>query len=188
MSINYNIVQLSLDNGLTNKAISSGRDYLILLESPANANVKIKLGESTADAIPLKENYSLNTSNVKDIFVSCDSIAGGRILIGQANTKEDLQIFPVPSLEFSNEVLNNLRFAPNGTAVQIPISAGTSYDFTKAGQTAIRFVSAEELGVELNSNSIKYPMYEEEIYLQSIENITFHNDTTKDTILTIWNM
>lgn len=185
----YNIVNLPIDNGLKNEEISSGRNYLILLESPSNANVKVRFNGTTTDQIPLKENFAINCANAKTVHISCDAVAGGKIVLGQSNTKDALQIFPVPSLEFSDEILDNLRFSPNGSAQQELITAGSFYEFAKAGQTAIRFVADnEEMGVEFNNNGIKYPMYEDIIYLNSINTIKFHNDNAFDINLKILDM
>lgn len=187
MSSNYNIVRLPLDDGLKNHAIG-GRDYLIVLESPSKCNLTVKINDNTADEIPLKENYSLTSKDVRDIIINADAVAGGVLMLGQAKTETDFNIKTSPSLEFSDDILNSLRFAPRASET-ITIPANSTYDFSKGAYTAIRFICEDEFLISLDDNIEKYPTIEDILYLDNLSNkAVFHNDNAFEISIIIWLM
>ncbi len=99
MAVNYNIVDLSIDGGLDRKPIASGKNYLILLEAPANANVRIRFDDNTADEIPLDTNYAIETKEVTRVYVSADDVTGGSIKIGQSASADDFKILTAPVID-----------------------------------------------------------------------------------------
>ncbi len=96
--VNYNIVDLSIENGLNNHLISSGQNYLILLEAPATAKVRVRLNDNTADEIPFKLNYAIKTADVSRIYVSADSVPYGKLKFGQSSTAKDFEVMTAPIL------------------------------------------------------------------------------------------
>ncbi|PLY11385.1 MAG: hypothetical protein C0626_02105 [Arcobacter sp.] len=92
----YNMVPLSINNGLDNKKIAGSFDYIILMKAPANANVRIRLNDNTASEIPLNVNFAISAKDVTEIFVSADVVEDGAILIGQSDTIENFQILTSP--------------------------------------------------------------------------------------------
>ena len=103
-SIDYNVFNLSLNNGLENHAISSGKDYIILLKAPVNANVKVRLNSNQGDLIPLKENYAIKASNVKEIFITADIVENEVITIGQSNSVDGFEIITAPTINSIEEI------------------------------------------------------------------------------------
>lgn len=103
-SIDYNVFNLSLENGLNNHAISSGKDYIILLKSPVGANVQVRLNSNQGDLIPLKENYAIKAKDIKEIFISADIVPGGTITIGQSNSVEGFEIITAPTVNEIEEI------------------------------------------------------------------------------------
>lgn len=187
--IPYNIADISITNGLKNHPLVSGMDYLILLEAPAGADIRVKLNDNTAKEIPLKENYAIKSKNVNNIYIMANEIDGGMIKIGQSNTVEDFEILTSPSLEFTKEVLNELNFAPNGNTTEVNINSNQSYTHQTINLQGIRFVSTHDVGVELKNSGIKYPMLEDEIWTRNLDNnIIFHNDNANAINLIIWDM
>lgn len=102
----YNIVNEDLSNGLNNVKISAGRDYLILLAAPANANVRVRLNNMMADEIPLAVNYAVKSKDVTDIFVSADVVQDGKIKIGQSDSVDNFEIITAPQVSAINSVGN----------------------------------------------------------------------------------
>lgn len=103
-SIDYNVFNLSLENALNNHAISSGKDYIILLKSPVGANVQVRLNSNQGDLIPLKENYAIKAKDIKEIFISADIVPGGTITIGQSNSVEGFEIITAPTVNEIEEI------------------------------------------------------------------------------------
>ena len=187
MSSNYNIVRLPLDDGIKNQAIG-GRDYLIVLEAPSRCNLTIKINDNTADEIPLKENYSLSGKNVRDIIINADAVAGGVLMLGQAKTEADFSIKTSPSLEFSDDVLNSLRFAPRSSAT-LTIPANSTIDFNKGAYMAIRFICEDEFLLSLDDETEKYPTIEDILYLDNLsDKVVFHNENAFEINIILWTM
>jgi hypothetical protein len=108
--VNYNIPKLDISNGLNNVQISSGMNYLILIDAPANANVRIRLNDSTADEIPIEEKYAIKTKDVKNIYVSADAIEGRFITFAQGNTADDFEIVTNPYISSIDDIGNVQMF------------------------------------------------------------------------------
>ena len=70
------------------------------------------------------------------------------------------------------------------------ITPSNSYTLEKGTKKVIQFHSTHAVGVEIDSNGIKYPMYEQRIPLDNIvTDIKFHNDSVVNTVaLIIWSM
>ncbi len=133
MSVNYNIVTLDISDGLDNVAISSGRNYLILLEASNSANVRIKLNDNMSDDIPLQENFAIAMSGNTEIYVSADAVPGEFIKIGQSATADDFHIITSPSLDtvikdFSPELLKKLDKIANPYSLSGTIQGDTSLE------------------------------------------------------------
>ena len=97
--MNYNIVPLSISNGLDNKKIAGSFDYIILLKAPTNANVRVRLNENTASEIPLNNNFAISAKDVTEILISADAVENEAILIGQSDRIENFQILTAPVVE-----------------------------------------------------------------------------------------
>lgn len=183
--INYNVVPLDITNGLNNREIASSFNYLMLLEAPSNANVRIRLNDNTADEIPLKANSSIQVSEVTKIFISADSVIDGRILIGQANTNQ-LKINPTPNIarieeiaEFGIEAKTVLQFLPTDSFFA-SIDNATVYDLDIKNIKGIKFIADGALDFEIQNNGVKYPIVaneEKEIYTHFLQSLKFHNNS-----------
>lgn len=104
MRYDYQVVPLSLDNGLYNHAVSSGKNYIMLLSAPPTANVRIRLGSKEADEIPLKENFAVRCSQVNEIFVSADELPGEKIHLVISSEKSGVMIDPSPQINSIEEI------------------------------------------------------------------------------------
>ena len=107
--INYNILNLSIDQGLKNLPIASGKNYLILLSAPPGANVRVKLNNNSGDDIPLKENYAIKSTDIQNIYISADSVANGVLVFGQASNADNFEIITAPiinSIESIGEIVD----------------------------------------------------------------------------------
>lgn len=78
--ISYNRVPLDTTNGL-NKVVISHGDYILMEQAPASANVKIRLGSTQADPIEMKANFSIECRHVDKVYLSCDAVVGGEIVL-----------------------------------------------------------------------------------------------------------
>lgn len=186
---NYNVINLSIENGLNAVPIGTAGGYISVLEAPTNANVRIHLNDQQAAGIPLKAYHSIEAENINMIFVSADAVAGATIKILQASQSKDFKLI----MQASDVNVDNItkildRFRPDGTAIQKTILAGASYTFTKENEIAIRFHATDEVGVELDANGIKFPLFEEELHIDNISTLKFYNDTASSVVLTIWSM
>lgn len=190
--IDYNIVNLSIENGLKNYEIASNKNYIHLLEVPPLANVRVKLNNNMGDDIPLKENYAIKSGLIEKIYISADSVPGGTIKIGQSNSADGFEIITAPTIN-SIESLGSIdylkdNFAPK-TATQVSINSGTYYEFDTNTINQIRFNADDFVGVDINLNGVKYEMLEDLINLRNISNnIRFYNDTASTVNLIIWSM
>lgn len=183
----YNICTLDISNGLDNEALASSNNFIQLIEAPPNAKVTLRLNDNTADEILLREGFSIEAQDINRIYCSCNAVNGGKIKIALSKSSDSFKINPIPSLEFSDEVLNALRFAPSNI-FQTTIAANSNYEFTD-NVNSIRFHATDEIGVELENSSIKYPMFEDIINTSNLtSSIKFHNDNTENVVLTIWSM
>lgn len=89
----------------------------------------------------------------------------------------------------TKKAIEDSIFAPSANAEQVDILAGGNHVMAKGVLKAIRYHSTDEVGVELDSNGIKYPMFEDIMYLNNIDtDVTFYNDTAATITLTIWKM
>lgn len=185
----YNVFELSIDTGLDAVACGTAGGYISLLEAPTNANVQIHLNDRAADPIPLKAYHAVEATEIERIFVSADAVANAKIKLVQAKRSQDFKMI-TPASDVNVDSINKIldRFRPDGTAIQQTIIAGSSYTFTKSNETMIRFHASDELGVELDNTAIKYPMFEEELYIDNINTLKFHNDTASSVVLTVWSM
>lgn len=110
MSLFYNVGTQTLDNGLNDIEIASGLDYLIILDAPANANIKIRLNENTAPQIPMKDGWQIETLEVDKIYLSCDAVVGGVITYGQADG--NIKIQPNPTINAIEKIAEIESFSP----------------------------------------------------------------------------
>ena len=100
---NYNLIPLSIDQGLNRVPIGTAGGYIRLLEAPADANVQIHLNEQNADGIPLKTYHAIEATNIEKVFVSCNAIAGESITVVQANTAKDFKmVTPASDVKLSS--------------------------------------------------------------------------------------
>lgn len=100
MAVNYNIIDKSINTALDNFEISGGKTYIILLEAPTGANVRIRLDDNTADEIPLDTNYGLKFSKATRIYVSADAVSGQAIKIGVSDTTTgEFEVLPSPTVD-----------------------------------------------------------------------------------------
>ena len=102
-SKNYNLIPLSIDQGLNRVPIGTAGGYIRLLEAPAAANVQIHLNEQNADGIPLKTYHAIEATNIEKIFVSCNAVTGEKITVVQANTAKDFKmVTPASDVKLSS--------------------------------------------------------------------------------------
>jgi len=102
-SKNYNLIPLSIDQGLNRVPIGTAGGYIRLLEAPAAANVQIHLNEQNADGIPLKTYHAIEATNIEKIFVSCNAVPGEKITVVQANTAKDFKmVTPASDVKLSS--------------------------------------------------------------------------------------
>lgn len=184
-----NIITLDISNGILNHEIGAG-EYVKLISAPTAANVTIKSNEPFKKGIPLQVGHSLRArKEVRNIYVSADAVAGATITIMQADNNDDFELdTPPTSIDVDTISTIGDRFRPDGSAIQQSIVAGGSYIFTKTNETMIRFHSTDETGVELNANGIKYPMFEDELRINNITTVKFHNNTAATIVVTLWKM
>lgn len=184
-----NKIPLDISNGLTDHEIGAG-EYIILTKGPTGANVTVKANDSFKAGWPLKVGHSLRgKKEIRKIFVSCDAVAGESITLHQADSNDDFELTTPPSTVDVDTITKiDDRFRPNGTAWQETIAAAGSFLFTKTTQTILRFHSSNEVGVELDGNTIKYPMFEEELRIDNITTVRFYNDTAAAIVVTALEM
>lgn len=89
---NYNLIPLSIENGLNAVQIGTAGGYIRLLDAPSAANVEVHLNEKNADPIPLKVYHAIEATDIERIYVTCNAVAGGVIKIVQANTAADFKM------------------------------------------------------------------------------------------------
>ena len=94
----YNIFKLNITEGLQDKEIANGMDYLVLLSVPTSANVTVKIDDINASEIPLKENFALVSRDVEKLYLNCNPIDGETITIGQSDTVNDFQLITSPTI------------------------------------------------------------------------------------------
>jgi hypothetical protein len=188
--MNYNIVTLNLDDGQNNTPISSGMNYLLLLDAPAGANVRVRLNDNTADEIPLRENYAIKTSNINQIYISADIIPGGVIKIAQSNNSKDFEIITAPAIididsinkliDFDTYASSKLQLIPNDSASTI-LSSDSSYRLDTRHIFSIRYIASANILVEINNNGVLLPLTTDEIiFTHQINEITFYNKSVSD--------
>jgi hypothetical protein len=103
--MNYNITPINITNGLSDHEISGGKTYLILLDSPPLANVRVKLDSNTSDEIPLSNDYAIKFPEAKRIYISCDALEGEQIKIATSNNLNGaFEILPSPVVDSIEEV------------------------------------------------------------------------------------
>jgi len=91
MSVNYNIINKSINLGLHQEPIGNG-GYIKLLEAPTSADVLIHLNDKNADGIPLKAYHSIEADNIERVYISCNAVNGETIRIAQAKTSKEFKI------------------------------------------------------------------------------------------------
>lgn len=193
MRKNYNTIRLSIDKGLSDVKCGTAGDYVMLLDAPAIANVRVKLNDQSSDEIPLKTYHSIEAKGIDVIYVSADAIENETITIVQAKSSNEFKMITPASdvnlkevSSFSDFAVSQLKFVPDGKATVNAIDSGASTTIECAGIMAIKFNSDAVLGVELNDNGVKFPMNgTNEMILTSINSVTFHNDNTDTTNLKI---
>ena len=93
----YNISHVPIKEGARDYELAASKDYLILLSSPAGANVTVKLNDNTAAEIPLLENFALECKDVSRIYINCNAVDTDEMLLfGQSATSDDFKIFTAP--------------------------------------------------------------------------------------------
>ncbi len=133
MSISYNVFDLDISNGLHNFPISAGRNYLILLDAPFDANVRVKLNDNNADDIPIKKDFAIEMSGNTEIYISADPIPGAKIKIGQSSSAKDFHIITSASLHsiisnFGNDALAQLDKIINPYQLTGTIQGSSTYN------------------------------------------------------------
>ncbi len=131
MPISYNVFDLDISNGLHNFPISAGRNYLILLDAPFDANVRVKLNDNNADDIPIKKDFAIEMSGNTEIYISADPIPGAKIKIGQSSSAKDFHIITSASLHsiisnFGTDALTQLDRIINPYRLSGTIQGDTS--------------------------------------------------------------
>lgn len=191
--INYNIVKLNIGNGLKNHAIAGGFNYLILLDAPLNANVLVKFDNNEADGIPLKENGAIEiSSEIRNIYISCDFVTNETITIGQSNTN-DLKIIPSTNIQKIEEVSSFgadaqaiLQFLPNDS-ITYTILDGESKELDISKVKAFKFFNDGVLDLEIENNGVIFPIKANECYelfCQYLDNnIVLHNNSGAGVIM-----
>jgi hypothetical protein len=107
----YNVAQKDISNGLNDEEISNGHDYFILLSAPTNANVRVKLNNTSSSEIPLKEFWQINAKDISNIYISCDAVAGESIIFGQGNG--DFKITTNPTINAIDSITTVNNFGSN---------------------------------------------------------------------------
>ncbi len=131
MPISYNVFDLDISNGLHNFPISAGRNYLILLDAPFDANVRVKLNDNNADDIPIKKDFAIEMKGNTEIYISADAIPDAKIKIGQSSNAEDFHIVTSASLHsvianFGTDALTQLDKIINPYRLSGTIQGDTS--------------------------------------------------------------
>lgn len=196
----YNIAKLSISDGLRNHPIPNGMGYLILLSAPPLANVTVRINDNTGDEIPLSELSAISVKNVNRMFISCNSLAGETITLGQASTKSDLEIITSPQIKdieeigkvgtFKTSARNILQFVPGSNITQHEILSNEYIEIVTDDIDGIRFHSTNDVSVEFNNMGNKFPMSRAEtIFTQDInESVKFHNTSTETMTLSLMYM
>jgi len=95
-------------------------------------------------------------------------------------------------IKLSDEVAQSIvysNFISNGRASQDIIVSGNYYELNIENLKGLRFNTTDVLGMELNKNSIQFPINgSDEIFLKDITNIKFHNNTANDITLSLMYM
>ncbi len=133
MPISYNVFDLDISNGLHNFPISAGRNYLILLDAPFDANVRVKLNDNNADDIPIKKDFAIEMKGNTEIYISADAIPDAKIKIGQSSNAEDFHIVTSASLHsiisnFGTDALTQLDKIINPYRLSGTIQAAADYN------------------------------------------------------------
>lgn len=193
MAIPYKITPHPIDKGLDNKKLPSDMDYLIILSSPPDANIRVRVDETGADEIPLEEKEGIEVKKTSKVYLSCDPIVNGEIVVAQSDSMTGFKIITAPTIK-DIQMISKVdqigdTFTPSDTVTQETVITGGTYDLDITGLNAVRFHSSDEIGVELGASGLKYPMFEDIIHTRNLtQNIKFHNDNENDLILTIWRM
>lgn len=140
----YNTATFSINDGLKDLELSSGADWFVLLTTPTNANVRVKINSMTAHEIPVKEAWQIGSRDIHTIFISCDAVANEFITIGQHDG--NLQIITNPKIDkldsittiqkFSDDLLQNLDKIVN------PFEFVSMASYTTAGTSTATYYNA----------------------------------------------
>lgn len=177
-------------------------NHLKVLYIPVGVTIQVSFKDTPAD----EELYPLTdivadvdslgemVENARRCFLHIEGTSSENMIIIASNvTPTDgfimVEQAKVIALESSTKsAIESAIFRPNGTAVQKTIAPAGNYLFTKTNEAVLRFHSTDEVGIELNENEIKYPLYEEELHIEDINTIKFHNNNTSSIIITILSM
>lgn len=184
--MNYNIIRKDISNGLRGNQISSmgSGNYLILRYAPPGANVKVRLGSNTAQAIDLIQDDSIEGLEVTSVYVEADAVPGEHIIFAQAKTSKDFRINPAPAIK--NIDVDNFFMPKSDATYTIAPGATQSIDVTEI--KAIRFYASDEVQVSLNNSGVLYPMLEDEIFTRDLDSVEFKNTTASNITLVVWSM
>jgi len=182
----YNIIRKDISNGLKGRQISSmgAGNYLILRYAPNDANVKVQLGHQDAPYIDLIQDDSIEGTNVGNIYITADAVAGEHIVFAQAITSDEFKITPAPAVK--NIQVDNF-FMPKTDQLET-ILTGASYTLDTSLLSGVRFLATDNVDVYLNGGVIPYEMLEDEIMTRDITSLKFTNNTANTITLTMWKM
>lgn len=159
--VSYNIINIPIDQAINNKYIASGITYLILLDAPPNANVRIKIGAETRDEIPLPLLYTIefDKSINTNIYLSCDAVAGGSIKIGVCNDEHSkVKIIPNPLIQ-SIQTIGDIANVNNVALLD---------DISPALETKLARVSSPYDLVNINKSS-----FQQDVVIDSADTISY---------------
>lgn len=90
----FNVVPLSLENGLNNKPILRNMNYIMLYQASIGANVTVKYNSTEGDSLTMPIGQAIKSNGAEQVYVSADAVTDGKIVIIQAKNIEDFEIFP----------------------------------------------------------------------------------------------
>ena len=183
MSLNYNIVNLDITNGLDRKKLMTG-SYIYLEEAPDNANITIALG-ADADGLQLSQGKNIQLGEKPlEFYISCDAVAGASIRLVIADS-DSIKISDTPSFAFNESAKSALRFAAR-TCTNHTIVNGGTLEVLKGGNTAIKLHSTEEIYYKIDAETTTFPIFEDIITLDNITNkITLLNNSGVSSTISI---
>lgn len=179
-------------------------NHLKVVHLPQGVSVNVAFSNTPddEDMFPLTDIVKDVDSNenlvdfARECFLHITGTSTEDIKIIASNSKDDdgfVIVEPLASVSLettTKDAIETNTFKPSSTGIeQVTIIAGASHTVTKGTLKAIRFHASDEVGLSLDADLIKYPIFEDILYLDNINtDVTFHNDNALSIKLTVWKM